>query len=84
MPQVIAKFLELVEDHQILTRLTQFPAFVKDFLDIRLASRCLDRLPCNLRQPLEPLFAHPLRQNLNRLAAQYRRIIRPAATVVAR
>ncbi len=38
MPQVVAKLFKLVEDHQILAGLAQFPAFIEDLFDIRFAA----------------------------------------------
>jgi hypothetical protein len=83
MPQVVAELLELVEDHQVLPRGAQFLAHVEDLLDVGLAARRLDRLAGDLRQPLEALARHALRQDGDGFAAQQRGIIRAAPAVVA-
>ncbi len=82
VPQVIGEFLELVEDHQVLPRGAQFLALVEDLLDVGLAARRFDRLTRDLRQPLEALAGHALRQDGDRLAGQQRRIVRAAPAVV--
>ncbi len=83
VPQVIAKLLELVEDHQVLAGLAQLPALVEDFFDIRFAAGGGDHFAGDLGQPLEALAAHAFGQDGDRLAAQQGRVIGAAAAEVA-
>ena len=70
VPQVVAELLELVEDHQVLAGLAQLPAFVEDFLHVRLGSGGLDGLTGDFFKPLEAFPAHALRQDGDGSAAQ--------------
>ncbi len=83
MPQVVAKLLELVEDHQVLAGFAQLPALVEDFFDVRFAARGGDHLAGDLGEPLEALAAHPFGQDGDRLAGQQGRIVGAAAAEVA-
>ena len=44
MPHRIAELFELVEDHAIGPRATDFPALVVNFFDVRFAARRCDHL----------------------------------------
>ena len=68
VPQVVPELNELVEDHQVLARLAQFPALVEDLLDVELAARREDHLSGHTGEPLKALLAHSLRQNGDGLA----------------
>ena len=61
VPEVIAKFLELVEDHQILTGFAQFPAFIEDFFNIGFGSGSGNDLTRDLCQPFKAFLAHSFR-----------------------
>ncbi len=82
VPKIIPKLLELIEDHQILPRLPQLPAFIENFFDVRFGPRGFDRLTRDFREPFESFLRHPLGQNRNGLASQQSRIIRATATVI--
>ena len=82
VPQVIAKLLELVEDHQVLSRLAQFPALVKDLFHVRLGAGRLDDFTGDLLQPLEALLAHAFRQDGDGGTAQQGRVVGAAAAEV--
>ena len=83
VPQIIAKLLELVEDHQILAGLAQLPAFIENFFYVQFAARGGDHLAGNFGKPLKALLAHAFGQDGDRLAAQQGRVIRAAAAVIA-
>ncbi len=83
VPQVVAKFLELVEDHQVLTGAAQLPALVEDLFDVRFAAGRGNHFTGDLGEPIEALAAHPLRQDSDRLAAQQSRVIGAAPAEVA-
>ena len=84
MPQIVAKFIELVEYHQIFTRTAQLPALVKNFFDIGFAARRFDNFTRNIGQPIKTLFAHPFRKNGDRFTSQQCRIIRSTPAIISR
>ncbi len=84
VPQVIAELLELVEDHQVLSRFSQFPALVKNLFHIRFGAGSLDGLARDFGQPLEAFAGHALGQDSDGIASQQSRIVRAAAAVIAR
>ena len=61
----------------------QFVALVEDLLDVRLGARRLDDLAGHALQPVEPLGAHALGKDGDRLAGQQVRVVGAAAAVVA-
>ena len=83
VPEVIAKFIELIENHQVLPGFPQFPAFVKNLFYIAFAAGSFDNFSGDRFEPLKALTAHALRQDGNAFASQQCGIIGPAAAVVA-
>jgi len=83
VPEGVAEFVELVEDHQVLARIAQFPTLVENFLDIGFAARCGDHFAGDALQPLEPFAGHLFRKNGDGSAGQKRGNIGAAPAVVA-
>ena len=84
MPQVITELVELVEDHQVFARGSQFVALVEDFFDVGFRARRLDDLPGNAFEPFEALPAHAFGEDGNRLAPEQVRVVGATPAVVAR
>ena len=82
MPEVIAHLLKLVEDHDILTCVAQFPGLIEDLLNIALAAGSGDRLAGNCGKPVKTLLAHLSGQDGDRIARKQLRIECAAAAVV--
>ena len=68
VPQIVSHLVKLVKDHQIFARVAQFPAFIKDFLDVALRTRRFDGFTGHFGQPIKPFLAHAFRQNGHRFA----------------
>jgi len=63
MPKVISEFLELIEDHQVLTTAAKFPTLVENFLDVRLSAWCRDNFISHIAQPFKAFLAHAFGKN---------------------
>ena len=84
VPQIVAEFFKLVEDHDIIARGAQFVALVEDFLDVGLAAGGTDDFARHLFQPFEAFAAHALGQNGDGAAAEQGGIVGAAPAVIAR
>ncbi len=83
VPDVIAKFIELIEDHQVLTTSAKFPTLIEDLFDIGFCARSGDDFISDGPQPIKALPAHAFWQNRDRMATQQPGIIRAAPAIVA-
>ena len=83
VPQIVAHLIKLIEDDNIITRLSQFPGLIKNLFDIALAARCRDDFACNRLQPVKTLLAHLSRQDSNRINAEKLGVKSAAAAIVA-
>ncbi len=83
MPQVVALLIKLVENHDIISGRSQFPAFIEYFLDIAFTAGSGDDLSGNLGQPVKTLSAHALRENGNGFAGQKLGLISAAPAIIA-
>ena len=59
VPEVIAKLFELVEDHQVLPRFSQFPAFIEDFFDVQFGTGVLMVSPATVESHSKRSFDMP-------------------------
>ena len=82
MPEIIAEFIELVEDGKGLTRGAQLVALVKNFLDVGFGAGRFDGLARHLGQPVKTFLAHAFGQDGNGVAGQQVGVIGPAPAVV--
>ena len=86
MPDGVTEFLELVEDDDAVAAfVAKLPAFVVNFLDVRLgAGRCNNLVSTDFGEPLKALATHSFRKDRNRRAGEQGAVISAAATVIAR
>ncbi len=82
VPEVIAEFIKLVENRQILSGFPQLPALVENFFDVAFAAGGFYNFSGDRCEPLKALTAHAFGQDGNGFAAQQGGIISPAAAVV--
>ena len=84
MPKIVAKFLELIEYHDILAGFPKLPALVEYLFDVAFTPWSSDNLTGKFLEPLEALLAHLLGQNGNGFTTKDRCVVRSPSAEIPR